>query len=358
MLGTPEAFDQYGGDETKMLDGPWAELAQAAVGGYVPELSNTRARTGAWSLKFAATANNQGIFFARKVFRAARATQGLALAIWLDELPATNNVIGIQFNDFDNAEQVTVYIQSTGALSAYRGATLLDSSAIGALVAGAWNHLEIKPTIDNSTGAIEVRVNEVTKLNLTGQDTQNTALTEMSQFRIGKLTENGQMQAAWYIDDLIPWDTDNSDPENTVIDFVGDAKVGVLYPIADLAQADWLKSTGVSGYALIDETTPDDADYIYSSVDGDMSEFTLTALPGNTADVIGYCALPRLLKTDAGSVQVAAQFGVGSDWTAMDALPATTAATYWPFVSTVDPSTSAPYSNAASPKLRLERVAP
>lgn len=358
MLGTPEAFDQYGGDETKMTDGPWAELSTS--GGHTPELSNSRARTGSWSLRFSATINNVPVFFARKVCRDSLATQGVGVAIWLDELPEANNTIGIQFRDFDNAAQLSVYIQSTGAISAYRGETdsHLGSSAIGVVVAGAWNHFEFKPTIHDSTGAIEVRINEVTRLNLTGKDTKATSLTEISQYVIGKITSNGTMQAAWYIDDLIPWDTVNDAANNTVVDWVGDAKVGAIYPNADTAQADWVKSTGVSGYALIDETTPNDADYITTSNDGDISDFDLDALPGNTAEIIGYCALPRLLKTDAGTVLVAGRLKVGSDITPNEEVPATTAATYWPFVSTIDPATGVPYVVGSPVQLRLERVAP
>lgn len=356
MMGIPEPFDQYGGDETKMTDGPWAELA----GPNPPVLSTTRARTGSWSLKFPANAASSDTPKARKVCRASLATQGVAFAVWLDELPDNNNTIGIQFRDFANDPQLTVYIQSAGAVSAYRGVTdeLLGNSAIDVVVPGAWNHFEFKPTIHDSTGAIEVRINEVTRLNLTGKDTKGTSLSEISQYVIGDHNASGFMQADWYVDDLVPWDTVNTDPNNTVIDWVGDCKVGVHLPIADTAEADWAKSSGVTGYTLIDDTTVDDADYISTSTDGDISDFDITDLPGNVSEVIGYCALPRLYKTDAGTVLVAAKFKVGTDLSPNEEIPATTVATYWPFVSTVDPSTSAPYSNSTPPQLRLERVAP
>lgn len=356
MLGTPEAFDQYGGDETKMTDGPWAELA----GPNPPVLSTTRARTGTWSLKFP-TSGGSDLPRARKICRASLATQGFAVAVWLDELPFENNVIGFQFMDFTNTEQVSVFIQSAGAVSAYRGSyngTLLGNSAIDVVVPGAWNHFEFKVTIHDTNGAVEVRINEVTRLNLTGIDTKATSLTEISQIIIGDVNPDEPMQADWYIDDVVPWDTVNTDPNNTVTDWVGDCKVGVHYPIADTAEADWAKSTGVTGYPLIDDTTVDDGDYISTSSDGDISDFDLTDLPGNVSEVIGYCPLPRLLKTDAGSVLVRAALKVGTDISPNEEIPATTAATYWPFVSTVDPDTSAPYSNSTPPQLRLERVAP
>lgn len=357
MLGTPEHFDQYGGDESLMLDGPWAEFLTGTFGG-PPLLSNTRARTGSWSLKFPLSIVSSGSPRARKVCRASLATQGVAFALWMDELPNTNNVIGIQFRDFANAAQVTIYFQSAGAVSAYRGATLLGNSAIGVLVPDAWNHLEFKVTIHDTNGAVEVRVNEFTRLNLTGIDTKNTSLTEISQFVIGEHTDDELMQADWYIDDLVVWDTDASDPNNTVVDWVGDCKVGPAFPIADTAQADWGKSTGSTGYELISEIPVSDSDYIFTSTDGDISDFDITDLPGNTSEVIGYCALPRALKTDAGTVLFAARFKVGSDISPNAEIPATTVETYWPFVSTVDPSTSAPYSTSTPPQLRLERVAP
>jgi hypothetical protein len=353
MLGTPEAFDQYGGDETAMLDGPWAEL-----GGVAPVLSTTRARTGTWSLRIFGTGPSSDTSYARKVCRVSHATQGVALAIWFDSLPAENNAAAIQFRDFANAEQVTIYFQSAGAVSAYRGGTLLGNSAVDVFVAGAWNHFEFKVTISDTVGAIEVRINEFTRLNLTGIDTKNTSLTEISQWVIGELSGSALTASHFYVDDVVPWDTDNTDPNNTVVDWVGDCKVGAHLPIADTAEADWAKSSGVTGYTLIDDTTVNDADYISTAADGDISDFDITALPGNVAEIIGYCALPRLLKTDAGTVLVAARLKVGTDITPNEEIPATTAATYWPFVSTVDPDTGVPYSNSVPPQLRLERVAP
>lgn len=356
MMGTPEHFDQYDGDETLMLDGPWAEL-----GGVNPTLSTTRARTGSWSLRFFGTGPTSDTSTARKVCRASLPTQGLAFALWMDELPSDNNAIGVSFRDFANAEQVTIYFQSAGAVSAYRGnslGTLLGNSAIGVLVPDAWNHIEFKVTIHDTNGSVEVRINEVTRLNLTGIDTKNTSLTEISQFVIGDLSSGALSGAHWYIDDLVPWDTDASDPNNTVVDWVGDCKVGPAFPIADTAQADWSKSTGVSGYPLISELPVNDADYIFTATDGDISDFDLTDLPENVAEIIGYCALPRLMKTDAGTVLVAAKFKVGTDISPNEETAATTIETYWPFVSTVDPSTGAPYSNDTTPQLRLERVVP
>jgi hypothetical protein len=358
MMGTPEHFDQYDGDETLMLDGPWAEFIGGAP---VPLLSNTRARTGSWSLLFPDTGPSSHIPGVRKVCRASLATQGLAFALWLDELPADNNAIGVQFRDFANAAQVTIFIQSAGAVSAYRGeanGTLLGNSAVGVLVPDAWNHIEMKVTIHDTNGAVEVRINEVTRLNITGVDTKNTSLTEISQFVIGDLNGDAVMGADWYVDDLVPWDTDATDPNNTVVDWIGDCKVGPAFPISDTAQADWSKSTGVSGYPLISELPVNDADYIFTATDGDKSDFNLTPLPGNVAEIIGYCALPRLLKTDAGTVLVAAKFKVGTDISPNAETAATTIETYWPFVSTVDPSTGAPYSNTTIPQLRLERVVP
>jgi hypothetical protein len=50
---------------------------------------------------------------------------------------------------------------------------------------GGYHHFEFKTKIDNATGYIEVRVNEVTVLNLTGIDTQNTANAAAAQFMVG-----------------------------------------------------------------------------------------------------------------------------------------------------------------------------
>lgn len=352
-----ESFDYYGLSETAMTNGLWAQVSSW-------DLSTTRARTGTHSLSLTAPGSTAGQAVARRVFGGAKTTVGVAFASYLTDLPASNNTYGIEFRDTANNENLSIVIQSTGILTARRGATAtgttIASTDAPALVANAWNHIEIKAVAGNGTaGAVEVRVNEVTVLNLTGIDTVDTSNVEFSQVVWGELSGTQPTTIGWYLDDIFTWDT-NVVGDNDVVDFVGDKKVFTCFTTADTAEADFLKSAGATGYTLIDEATPDDADYIYSATDGDVSEFEITDLPANAAEVIAVIPVPRVLKTDAGTVFFKADLVTNGDATAADEIPATTQATYWPFVFTKNPDTGVPHTPTTfnATKLRLSRVAP
>jgi len=353
-----ESFDYFGDDETKMLDGLWAELF--SIGSTSPPvLSTTRCRTGARSLKFPSGPGVGSRNIARRVFGGAKTEVGVGMALYLESLPTINNSLCfLRFSDAANAEQISFYVQSTGVIAAYRGVTHLGSTPAPAITAAAWNHVETKAVIHNATGAIEVRVNEVTVLNLTGIDTVSTANVETSQFSMGAL-EGTTVSTDWWADDMFVWDVVTVG-DNDVNDFVGDKKVFTTFPDADTAEADWTKSSGAAGYSLIDEATPDDADYITTATDGSVSEFGLSDLPSNVAEIIAVQLTPRVLKTDAGSVLFSADIVSGAAATAADEIPITTQGTYRPFVHTKDPVSAAPLTLAEfnAVKLRVTRPIP
>lgn len=62
----------------------------------------------------------------------------------------------------------------------------------------------------------------------------------------------------------------------------------VAVPISDVDAGDWLPSTGTDLWAMVDETVPDDADYMYNT--------------GTTAAILSLTALDT---PDAGNVSIA-----------------------------------------------------
>jgi hypothetical protein len=352
-----ESFDYYGASEAAMLNGLWAQVDSEW------DLTTARFRTGTHALMHSPSGSGAQQSECRRVFGGAKTTVGLAFASFLTELPSSNDQFGIEFRDTANGKNLSIVIQSTGIITAKRGSiqagTDVGSTAVPAVVANAWNHIEIKAVAGNSTaGAVEVRVNEVTVLNLTGIDTVATSNVEFSQVAWGEFSSSSS-SLNWYLDDIFAWDTATVGT-NDVVDFIGDKKVFTAFPTSDTAEADFLKSTGTVGYQLIDEATPDDADYIYSATDTNVSEFGLTDLPGNAAEVIAVIAVPRLLKTDAGTVFHSADIVTNGDATAAAAIPATTEATYWQFVHTKNPDTGVPWTPAEfnSSLLRITRATP
>lgn len=347
-----DGFDHYGTDTTNMTDGAWAEIVGAT-------LATDNPRTGSSSLKIASA--NVRI---RRVLGGAKTTAGLGAVYWFSNLPSTNDVLDImQFRDAANNEQVTIVLQSTGVIEAFRGdgftGTSLGDSGSPAVTAEAYTHIETMVTIDNSAGQVEVRVNGVTVLSISGVDTAATANIETSQVQI---TVNGTQPnpgvTTWYIDDIYCYD-DTGSYNN---DFIGDRRVYTLFPNADTAQADWSPSTGGDGYAMIDEADPnDDTDYIFTSggtSPNPVSEFDLDDLPAGVSAVSAVSLIHRSRKTDAGDANIQLSAVSGSFETAGADNPMTEVYTYYEDVIEADPDTAAPFTPTAvdSLKLKIERT--
>lgn len=355
-----DGFDHYGGDENNMLDGAWAEYSGDAFGsgGNTMELSTARARTGTYSLKYTPDPIG-GEFFGsahwRRVLGEPMVEAGVGFPIYMDELPNFAGRIGIQFCDQTNTRQVGFYILPTGAVQVYRGGvetingsigTLIATSDIG-LTAKGWNHLEVFCRIGNADGALEVRANGVTVLNVTGLDTQATDLTEVSQIRIGEIgnatTTPKGMQAAFYIDDMVAWDTTGAD----VNDFVGDKKVYMRLPDGDTLVEDWAVATGSNTWENLAQVPPDDGNYyITTGTPGDESIVTLDDLPAEVTSIAFIQPTPRAVKTDAGNARITMRIYSGSDVAESDQLALSQATRYFSPIFHNDPATGSPFTAA------------
>jgi len=264
-----------------------------------------------------------------------------------------------EFRDVSNVDHCRVCMGTDGSVFAVRANTLLGRSD-PCIAPGGYHHFEAKAKIDNSTGYIEVRINEVTVLNLTGIDTQNTANASTAQIAIGELgdvTDPGAQFGHMDLDDCFAWDDDNSDAENTVVDFVGDKGAYWLPTDADTAEADWAKSTGITGYSLIDEVPPDGADYISDTTGAARSRFSVAALPANVAEVIALIPVGYARKEESGSVTMHLGLEVsGDESVGPDDSPSTGYAYLRPAPKTVDPHTGVAWANDAAPNLLIERT--
>lgn len=347
-----DGFDHYGLAEANMLDGPYAEIHSKVT----LETANPRAGTHHMRWTTGTSQNHQGF---RRVFGAALTTVGVGFAFYMPTVPSVNGRANlIVLRDAANADQIGVTVQSTGAIAVYRGsdetsATLLATSAVLA-TAGAYNHFEIKATIDNSAGAVEIRLNNVTIIDISGVDTQNTGNAETSQCRIlGKwsATVFGGVPSPFDCDDLFAWDTAGSYNN----DFIGDHQVLTLWPDGDTAQTDWTRNTGSTDYEAIDEADPDDdTTYVEATAAAQISEYALDDLPSTVSAIAAVQLTGRMKKTDAGGSMV--QQGLLSSDVGSPAAPAeysgadrniTTAYTYWPDISEEDPATGAPWTRTA-----------
>jgi hypothetical protein len=207
--------------------------------------------------------------------------------------------------------------------------------------AGAYQHFEHYLKVGNSDGAYELRINEVTVLNLTGIDTDNGG-GEVSQFQIGR--HNAPFNAGKNVDMADCYVNDTVADGSACDTFVGDCKSGVLMVNADTAQADFVLSSGVSGYQLLDEVPPNDAGYISTVATAAESDFGFEDGPGNLSEILTARPFNRAWKDDAGTCTVAPSMKSAGNKAVVDDQPVTEAPAYYDSNVPLDPNTGVPWT--------------
>lgn len=357
-------FSQYGtGSGTgstailTMLNGLYAEVG--ALGNSDVALTTDPDGVSSGAVFAVGTRSGSDGGFLRRVLNATQTTVGMGFRLFLSSLPTgnTTNAPQVQFRDSTNTAQLSISVTTTGAIQAYRGTitggTLLGATSGPVIVANAWNHIECKVLIDDAAGTVEVRVNGVAQLTLTGVDTKATSTAGCSQYVLGSIGSSF-VAPFMYWKDLIVWNTSGSYNN----DFIGDVKVVTLLPESDVS-LNWTPSTGSTGWDLIDETTPNDADYISADATPPAAYVCeLTDLDEDVTSVKGLMTVVRMLKTDGGDANVQVGLVSAGDVDNGADRPITTAATYWFDISEENPDTAAPWTpvNTNSAQLRINRT--
>lgn len=352
-----DGFDIYGTSTSgvgEMLDGVWA-----AIDSNYARPSTAQARTGTHS--FLVTAKSLEFFInPRRILGASYSKVGVGIALYLPVLPTNNSSGGIiSWLTPTNAAIVSLGITPTGRVKIVptqdiEGAAIAES-ADGAVVASAWQHVEALIHINGASSAVEARVNGVTVCS--GTTTLGASLC--AQIALGRTQSGASASYDFYVDDMYVYNdlgTENND-------WMGDLRVKHIMPNDDTAQADWLKSSGSTGYTLIDEIpADDDTTYIYNEAFGDggeVSEFELENLTGAIASIRGVQTYAKQRKTVAGTCNTEVSVVSGTSVSLGADRPITEAYTYWMDVHEVDPATGAPWTKDAinAMKLRIERTA-
>lgn len=345
-------FSTYGsGGQAYMLNGPYAELS-----GFVstptlvadPDPSGSGAPViRAGSSKNTTPTNYADMNTVRKALPADKSTLGGFVRLWMATLPTNNGSAPfLRFASSANTSNVLITVSTIGELIAYRGdmpssvgRTLLGSST-GVLVANAWNHIEWKIVFHASAGSIEIRVNGVVALSLTSQNTLVNG-TGASNINLGCGNYvNGIDWPTTYFRDFVLWDTSGSYNN----DFFGPCQVLRRTVNSDIS-FNWTPSTGTTGYTLIDEVGPNDADYISADVtQTTQSEFGIENLAADVTSVRGFLLIGRMKASDGGDCKV--QMGVKSngDQGLGTDRQITTAYTYWWDVVETSPDTGVPFT--------------
>ena len=235
------------------------------------------------------------------------ATWIIGFAVYFSPVVGTGNT-WFRIQD-DGTVQVSVYMDSNGRLTFTRNGTYLGVAST-VFRSYSWYYVEIKVTIDNSNGAIAMRVNGVGDTitfstgTATTQDTQYTAnATANRVYFVGT-----SVGSTIVIDDL--YICDGSGAANN--DFLGDIRVQTILPSADGGTNEWTASAN-SRYQCVDDPTPDSVtDYISEDTAGQKNTFAFGNVTPTSGTVKGVATYIAARKDDAGSRSIAPVYGNGT----------------------------------------------
>lgn len=374
MLRWMDGFEHYG-TIAHMIEGVGGGAAWSEVDSTSFSLSTANPATGTTHLRLADDMSGKAIL--RRVWGVSKQVVGHGYRFTVENLPTREGLsnhaalVLAEVRDASNVHQFMLVLGTDGSIFAVRGADFddvtggLGGTTLGrsdpCVTPGGYHHFEWKAKIDNSTGYIEVRVNEVTVLNLTGIDTQSTANAHAAQVIVGVSQAQTATNVGFGvcdIDDVFAWDDDATDATNTIVDFVGDKGAYYLKPNADTATNTHTLNGSATAYGALDEVPPNGTDYLSTASATARTIVGLEALPANTAEVIAIMPVIYAKKLDSGSVTYRGGVVSGASETyGPDDNPSTEYAYLRPGPKTIDPATLAPWAANATPKLLIERTA-
>jgi len=324
-----DGFDHYA---TAEILKKWTGMG-TSLGGQTIDFSKGR-RPGGGAMIIS---SNGG--WAHKLMPGAYATLIMGFAFW----PNSNGDANAYFAEFfeSDATHLSLGFNASNQIFVKRGGwngTVLGTAS-GALPVAAWSYVEVKMTIHDTAGAVEVRVNGVPVLLLADVDTrQGGSLGKITNVRIGG---NLFSYSAGY-DDLYVCDT--SGAHNN--DFLGDVRIDVLVPNGLGTYQDWTPSTGTDHAALVDETTPNTTDYLTGVTPGAKETLTLGDLPA-PGSVAAVQVCNYLAKADAGAAKTRNLIRSGTTDACGPEAALSTSYVYSLSVHETDPATGSVWSTAA-----------
>ena len=218
----------------------------------------------------------------------------------------------------------TLRLNTDGTLSACRGqhdGTVLGTTSLAPPL-NVFTYIEWKVTLSTSVGTVDVRLNGISALALTGQNT-TPSLTTWTTFELGQRIFANSWPAAMNLDhdDLYVCDGSGAAPWNG---FLGDCRVDVGAPTGAGASSQWTPSAGAN-YQNVDDAAPDDdATYNETTTVGHVDTFVVPDAASAGATIRGVQVNLSARKTDAGTCSIAAAVKHGATtYVGADQAPAT-----------------------------------
>jgi len=220
-------------------------------------------------------------------------------------IPAATNGFSSFMRFLDGATvQASIAHKQNGRFAVYRGnfATELGESVNSfSLNSEEEYDLEVKITIHNTTGSVELRINGVVEISLTNVNTRAGTNNYLNLVRIGTSPTNSFV--GYKFKHFILMDTTDS----TMNDFIGPVAVTSLRPNEDGHYDDWTPNTGDRFAAVNQAITDEDTTYVTADTATDKVSFKLGNLPAGVTDVFGVFAQAQI-KREAETTRIARMF--------------------------------------------------
>lgn len=193
--------------------------------------------------------------------------------------------------------QLTVLAPNSTTLELRRGGSTGTVIGTAQFVAGTWNFIELKATLDDVSGTAIIRCNGVEVINFTGDTRNSGSDTTWTQVSF----DAGNNHAT--IDDIYICDGAGLAPYNN---FLGDVKVETIVPTGNGNSSQLVGSDGNStdNYLLVDEIPVSLTDYVGSSTIGQKDTYGFSNLTTGSGQILSVQTSARVFKSDAGAANM------------------------------------------------------
>jgi hypothetical protein len=237
----------------------------------------------------------------------------------------------IAFEDSGGVRHLNINDVGDGTIEVRRSTTVLATSGVVIPSSLVHYYIELRGTINDTTGSYELAVDGTVVLSASSVDTRNAGVSSVSRIHLG----DGK---TFYGDDLYIMSGSGARK--------GDIRVPTLFPSGAGNSTAWTPSAG-SNYQCVDEAAPnDDTDYVSSSTAGQRDTYAYDNLPAGVTAVHAVQVNLNARKDDAGVRTIATVIRrSGTDY---DGTTQTIASAYASYrqVYEQDPSTSAAWGVA------------
>jgi hypothetical protein len=209
--------------------------------------------------------------------------------------PRSEDILSF-YSDTGTVSHVTLSTNVDQSFSVKRGGTVVASSPALTFSANTWLCIEIKVTVDDVSGVIEVKQSGQTVISFSGDTRNGGTSANIDAFA---MIFSGLTYHLWF-DDLYVLNSTGSAPYNT---YLGDVRVHTSSPTAAGNSTQFTPSTGAN-YAAVDELPYSATDYVSAVPSGTKDTYQMADLTVTPANIFGIQTNLIAKKTDAGAASI------------------------------------------------------